>query len=264
MAVVLRCGEVVHLSTVHRLREVWRDVAGEEAAASADGSAPLELLQAHVFKRRVRGRNVDAQAPATAAADAGSDSSSGDEAASAAEAAAEAQASAAAAAAQRAAMDAAAHTGCCVATAIKHARLRHARELRAAGAPVPSPDADVTFRDLLRVAHPRASESELATIEAAAPPRVNQELRAAARNAERTREAMASMAAQELDTLLQQFDADGSGELDLGEFCLLMKRLGVLQRTEQLNLFEQMDADGGGSISIAEFRIWWLSQEPRT
>ena len=58
MAVVLRCGEVVHLSTVHRLREVWLDVAGKEVASSQTGTAPVEQLQAHVYKRRVRGRHL--------------------------------------------------------------------------------------------------------------------------------------------------------------------------------------------------------------
>ena len=111
--------------------------------------------------------------------------------------------------------------------------------------------------------HPRATEAELACIEAAAPPRDSAEKRAAAEAALRqaaAAAAAASMREAELDALLKQADADGSGELELGEFCALMTRLGVRERAEQLALFNEADADGSGALSVPEFRAWWLAR----
>ena len=60
--------------------------------------------------------------------------------------------------------------------------------------------------------------------------------------------------------MLAAADTDHSGEIDLGEFCALMTKLGVRERREQLTLFEDADSDGSGAISVAEFRSWWLEK----
>ena len=143
--------------------------------------------------------------------------------------------------------------------AIARARARHAKAL---GLKPGDPQPDITFADLLRVVHPRATASEIAAIEAAAPPRLTPEQRLAAKAAERAKAALesaAAMRAAELDAVLAIADADGSGELDLGEFCTLMTRLGVKDRDEQLALFEEADNDGSGAISVPEFREWWCA-----
>jgi hypothetical protein len=144
-----------------------------------------------------------------------------------------------------------------VTTAIARARARHAKAL---GLKPGDPQPDITFADLLRVVHPRATAAEIAAVEAAAPPRLTPEQRLAAKAAERAKAALesaAAMRAAELDAVLALADADGSGELDLGEFCMLMTRLGVKERDEQLSLFEEADNDGSGAISVPEFREWW-------
>lgn len=52
----------------------------------------------------------------------------------------------------------------------------------------------------------------------------------------------------------QMADADGNGELDLGEWMTLLRRLGVREKDEVLkHAFKSLDADGSGSIDYAEF-----------
>jgi hypothetical protein len=129
MALSLRCGEVVQLSSVHRLREVWREVVGADTAAVAGAEAPLELLEAHVHKRRPREvvqRRMSVTAGPAAAEDEEldeEDAAAAAEAAEAAATAAEEDAVARAAAAAKAA--AAARGACSVSAAIAHARARH-------------------------------------------------------------------------------------------------------------------------------------------
>jgi Ca2+-binding EF-hand superfamily protein len=60
---------------------------------------------------------------------------------------------------------------------------------------------------------------------------------------------------------LARADADGSGELDRGEFCALLAQLGVACSEEQNALFEAADEDCSSAVSITEFRSWWLAHE---
>jgi len=52
-----------------------------------------------------------------------------------------------------------------------------------------------------------------------------------------------------------EFDADGSGELDEEEFFAALERLGVeLSDEENRKLWREVDTDGGGEIDLEEFR----------
>ena len=60
--------------------------------------------------------------------------------------------------------------------------------------------------------------------------------------------------AAKCDTCLQEADEDGSGELDLDEFC---EKLGPylgqnLSREQIVQLFMKIDADAGGTVD------WWV------
>ena len=58
--------------------------------------------------------------------------------------------------------------------------------------------------------------------------------------------------------VFDQIDADGSGEIDKGEFGKLMVALGIGMSTKQLNeAWRWMDKDRGGGLDFDEFFRWW-------
>ena len=66
--------------------------------------------------------------------------------------------------------------------------------------------------------------------------------------------------------LFRKFDADGSGELDMAEFILAVRKGGKMNKDQMSDrdirrLFRLIDADGGGEISIAELTTYvWGDQ----
>ena len=57
-----------------------------------------------------------------------------------------------------------------------------------------------------------------------------------------------------LKLMFQQFDADGSGNIDLGELAAGLTSLGIQLLQDQLvALRNEMDFDGDGQISLSEF-----------
>ena len=66
-----------------------------------------------------------------------------------------------------------------------------------------------------------------------------------------------------IDLVKQMFDTiddDGSGTLELEEFKLLVKSLGLDMRPDQIVAsFNDMDADGGGSIDFEEFQTFYYA-----
>jgi Ca2+-binding EF-hand superfamily protein len=74
------------------------------------------------------------------------------------------------------------------------------------------------------------------------------------------REKRDTVLAAEMDALLSSVDADGTGELDIDEFRILLLQLDIMDEEEQDRLFAQADSDGSGSLDKAEFRTWWLSR----
>lgn len=143
-----------------------------------------------------------------------------------------------------------AFAGCDVVAAVAHSRLRHCCY---------ADPHNFGFSDLLRLAFPGATAGELTRLLAAAPPRPTREEKHAAREAAKRQ--VAALDHLELDRLLAQADADGSGELDRSEFCALLAQLGVASSEEQNALFEAADEDCSASVSTTEFRIWWLAHE---
>ena len=139
-----------------------------------------------------------------------------------------------------------AFAGCDVVAAVAHSRLRHCCY---------ADPHNFGFSDLLRLAFPGATAGELTRLLAAAPPRPTREEVDAAREA-----AKRQVAALD-NRLLARADADGSGELDRGEFCALLAQLGVACSEEQNALFEAADEDCSSAVSITEFRSWWLAHE---
>ena len=66
-----------------------------------------------------------------------------------------------------------------------------------------------------------------------------------------------------VDVVKQMFDTiddDGSGTLELDEFKLLVKSLGLDMRPDQVEAsFNDMDEDGGGSIDFEEFQTFYFA-----
>ncbi|MDX1571706.1 MAG: EF-hand domain-containing protein [Xanthomonadales bacterium] len=58
-----------------------------------------------------------------------------------------------------------------------------------------------------------------------------------------------------------EFDADGDGRIDRGEFRALLTRLG-LRRSGPImeDVFSSVDANHDGYISYAEFQAWWRAE----
>eukprot|EP01043_Picozoa_sp_COSAG02_P055337 COSAG02_NODE_6402_length_3598_cov_12.565019_1_plen_574_part_10 len=62
--------------------------------------------------------------------------------------------------------------------------------------------------------------------------------------------------------LFNQLDADNSGSLERGEIEVLVGSLGEQLSAAELNtMMEQLDADGSGDVSYEEFRSWWDMQQ---
>merc|ERR1712232_978132 len=64
---------------------------------------------------------------------------------------------------------------------------------------------------------------------------------------------------KELQDLFDQYDPDGSGELDAKEFAEFALMLGVFWTPQQLKkVMNDIDKDSSGTISIVEFMAWFL------
>ena len=66
---------------------------------------------------------------------------------------------------------------------------------------------------------------------------------------------------QDWEELFQQYDRDGSGELDRGEFMRAIRRDAGVPRSvfsdeDLVRLFEKTDVDGSGEISAEEFKTF--------
>lgn len=58
--------------------------------------------------------------------------------------------------------------------------------------------------------------------------------------------------------IFDEYDADGSGDLDQDELAMVCATLGNLLGSEGLeDLFSELDQDGDGTVSRAEFQSWW-------
>jgi hypothetical protein len=62
-----------------------------------------------------------------------------------------------------------------------------------------------------------------------------------------------------LRIFFQQYDLDGDGGIDLGEFTKMLARIGLpnLHPVDAEGLFKRFDRDGSGSIDIQEFAAYW-------
>jgi Ca2+-binding EF-hand superfamily protein len=62
----------------------------------------------------------------------------------------------------------------------------------------------------------------------------------------------------ELRSHFNHVDRDGNGRIDLKEFQVLLKKLGMT-RSEQVtrHAFRAIDTDDSGSIDFDEFASWW-------
>ena len=64
--------------------------------------------------------------------------------------------------------------------------------------------------------------------------------------------------AQEIQEDFNQFDRDGNGKIDFGEFTELMDALDANLTGDQARLgFEAIDTDRSGQINFNEFLAWW-------
>ncbi len=60
---------------------------------------------------------------------------------------------------------------------------------------------------------------------------------------------------KELNTMINEFDIDGSGTIDFAEFCQMMKMINKVSDSEMLReAFRVFDGDGNGYITSLEFR----------
>jgi len=72
------------------------------------------------------------------------------------------------------------------------------------------------------------------------------------------------MSRKDLQSLFDEFDPDGSGELDAKEFVEFTLQLGIYFTPKQLHdTIKLIDADGNGTICIEEFMAWFLVQGPQ-
>ncbi len=69
-----------------------------------------------------------------------------------------------------------------------------------------------------------------------------------------------SAGASSLRQAFDYFDEDGNGQIDLAEFCALLKRLEVWRHESIARLaFSAIDLDGNGFVDFGEFAAWWNS-----
>ena len=62
---------------------------------------------------------------------------------------------------------------------------------------------------------------------------------------------------QELLDMVNEVDIDGSGTIDFGEFCQMMKRMNKENDSEMIReAFRVFDRDGNGFITADEFRYF--------
>lgn len=67
--------------------------------------------------------------------------------------------------------------------------------------------------------------------------------------------------ANELRSQFNEFDLNGDGLLDQGEFCELLGSLGVSASPELIVVaFGAIDLNDDGRIDFSEFSRWWRSQ----
>ena len=69
--------------------------------------------------------------------------------------------------------------------------------------------------------------------------------------------------AKQLDKVWKEIDEDGSGELDVEEFIVLVTTLREMLNMKPLadakarKQFKKLDKDGGGTLDQAEFKSFW-------
>ena len=62
--------------------------------------------------------------------------------------------------------------------------------------------------------------------------------------------------------LFEQFDKDGDGQIDEGEFREVIEALGGSSTDEVLSLeFAAIDINGDERVGLLEFMDWWLDYE---
>ena len=67
---------------------------------------------------------------------------------------------------------------------------------------------------------------------------------------------------EEIEELFEQNDADGNGDIDFGEFAMLMRELDPQMTKTSLEVgFREIDANKDGRINFAEFLEWWLADD---
>lgn len=67
---------------------------------------------------------------------------------------------------------------------------------------------------------------------------------------------------KEIRAAFDGFDKDGSGVIEVGEFKMLLAKLGEDPDAEQLQeALETLDTDKTGTISFEEFLVWWRDEE---
>ncbi len=62
----------------------------------------------------------------------------------------------------------------------------------------------------------------------------------------------------EVRQAFDEFDKDGNGEIDLGEFRALVEALGLTMNPAKAEaLFDEIDDDHSGLVGYDEFHHWW-------
>ena len=73
---------------------------------------------------------------------------------------------------------------------------------------------------------------------------------------------------REVDHMWEMWDTDGNGSLDEFEFVVVLKSLGVDDRSEVTGYYSEIDTEKLGEISKEQFKQWFLvgpkpKEEPR-
>ena len=65
---------------------------------------------------------------------------------------------------------------------------------------------------------------------------------------------------EEIEELFEQNDTDGNGDIDFGEFKVLVAELDPLMSQASLEVgFRDIDTNKDGRINFDEFLAWWLT-----